>query len=510
MTLSVENPFANFGTIVSGVQFIGRKERLRDIEQRVISPIDGGNLAIIGNPRIGKSSLAYHAIMDRKNELLHKSILPIWINLATHETPIEFFRALARSSRDILDDLDKLKSPLREAATDALQPHITWQETTQYTQRFFELIRREGMRILFVLDEFDHARNLFRGHVTSFQGLRELSYRPEWRVTFITISRRSIRDIETQTQAISTLDGIFDKLYLSTFNSEDLQEYVQRLTNTGIVIDTQIVERISFYAGGHPYLLAMLGYDMIENFRKQQTIDIEMAAHQRNEALISFYDQLIAPLHEGFHLDKLLQVLFGPNVGIKQTEINEFLHYGLIKKGIDGVYLAFSQHFQSYLSLIDREVELWSIWREAEKALRLVIAQTLQQKYGDSWFDQLDKLYPRFALDENNKNLFQRCRENQQKDIQNWGDRASTNLLDYTYSKELFDIISKEWSNASFKTIFGKDANYWQQRGQLLGKVRNPLAHNRDEAISDHERHIAEGYCKEILETLRRYRETTA
>jgi AAA ATPase domain/Swt1-like HEPN len=507
MSLSVENPFASFGTIVSGTQFIGRKERLRDIEQRVISPTDGGNLAIIGNPRIGKSSLAYHAIMERKKELLQKSILPIWINLATYETPIEFFRALARASRDILDDLDKLRSPLREAAADALQGNITWQETTQYTQRFFELIRREGMRILVVLDEFDHARNLFKGHVAGFQGLRELSYRPEWRVTFITISRRSIRDIETQTRAISTLDGIFDKLYLSTFNSEDLDEYFQRLTDTGFLIDESIVEKMSFYAGGHPYLLAMLGYDMIENFRKQQTLDIEMVTHQRNEALIGFYEQLIALLREDSHLDKLLQIVFGPGIDIKQADINEFLHYGLIKKGIDGVYLAYSKHFQSYLSLIDRGVELWSIWRETEKALRVIIAQTLLQKYGDDWFAKLEKLYPRFSFDDNNKNLFQRCREAQQKDIQNWGNRASTNLLDYTYSKELFDIITKEWNNASFKLIFGKDTGYWQQRGQLLGKVRNPLAHNRDEAISEHERHIAEGYCKEILETLRQYRD---
>jgi len=90
---------------------------------------------------------------------------------------------------------------------------------------------------LFILDEFDHARHLFKGDISGFQGLRELSYRPEWRVTFITTSRRSLRDIELQTRAISTFDLIFHKHYLGMFNESDTQEYFARLSSVGIEIN---------------------------------------------------------------------------------------------------------------------------------------------------------------------------------------------------------------------------------------------------------------------------------
>ena len=82
--------------------------------------------------------------------------------------------------------------------------------------------------------------------------------------------------------------------------------------------------------------------------------------------------------------------------------------------------------------------------------------------------------------------------------------RASCNLLDYTYPHDLFDIILSraEW-NRVFKSIFGHDDQYWRVRGRFLAKVRNSLAHNRDESLYEHERQIAEAYCKEILTVLK-------
>jgi hypothetical protein len=72
--------------------------------------------------------------------------------------------------------------------------------------------------------------------------------------------------------------------------------------------------------------------------------------------------------------------------------------------------------------------------------------------------------------------------------------------LDSSDPKDLFDIIFTEWD--AFKAVFGKDKEYWSQRSQLLTKIRNPLAHNRDEAIAEYERRIAQGYCMEIRSLL--------
>ncbi|HXG19790.1 MAG TPA: Swt1 family HEPN domain-containing protein [Methylomirabilota bacterium] len=145
--------------------------------------------------------------------------------------------------------------------------------------------------------------------------------------------------------------------------------------------------------------------------------------------------------------------------------------------------------------MIERQVDLWPVWRETEIALRNLITAAMLEQYGDQWIDKLEKARP------NLKPIFERCREAQQKEEGSFGSRASRNLIDFTYPQDLFAIIFAEWH--TFKPKLKKDKNYWDQRAQLLTKIRNPLAHNRDEVLYEHERQIAEGYCKEILGLLK-------
>jgi len=346
---------------------------------------------------------------------------------------------------------------------------------------------------LFILDEFDHARHLFKGRISGFQGLRELSYRPEWRVSFITASRRSLRDIELQTKAISTFDLIFHKHYLAMFNEQDLEEYFTRISSVGIEVTPVMKERIDYYCGGHPYLLEMLGYEIIEMFRTQQQVDVDQAAYQIGQSFLDHYDHKVNILNEDGSLNKILQILAGPVIDINQTDLDEFLRYGFIKQTDTG-YVAFSGHFQAYLKLIGRQIDLWPVWRETEIALSNVIADTMLERYGEQWISRLEETHT------NLKPIFAKWREIQQKEVRSFGSRASYNLIDFAYPQDLFAIIFANWN--VFKSIFGKDKNYWGQRAQLLSKVRNPLAHNRDKALYDYERQVAEGYCKEILTIL--------
>jgi len=506
MNLDFENPFADYGNIVTGDRFIGRKDSLQVIANRVTRPQEPGNLAIIGDPRIGKSSLVYKAVIECKSLLTDKRLLPIWINLATYDQPPIFFKSLVTRCVDEFEDLNWLNETIERAANRALQDEVSWSEGYSRIQRFFEKVRQNNIRILFVLDEFDHARFLFKGDISGFQGLRELSYRPEWRVTFITTSRRTIREIELQSQAISTLDGIFHKHYLEMFDNEDFQAYTVRLSSIGISVTREIIDKIEFHCGKHPYLLEMLGYEVVEMFRERQQVDVDVAFQKIGQSFVNHYDSIVHLLQEDDNLGKLLQILFGPVINVKQTDVDEFLRYGFIKLSERGSYTAFSQHFHSFLSLIERETDLWSVWRDTEKNLRILLTSTLQNKYGSDWFDKLEKSHPNLCMDkQSGKNLFQKCREFQQREIKTWDDRASRNLLDFTYPTEIFAIILKEWQ--VFQPIFGKDKAYWDQRSQVISKVRNPLAHNRDDVISDYERQLAEGYCKEILQLINKYLE---
>jgi AAA+ ATPase superfamily predicted ATPase len=411
MNLEIENPFADYGNIVTGDRFIGRKDSLRVIANRVTRPQEPGNLAIIGDPRIGKSSLVYKAVIESKSVLISKRLLPIWINLATYDQPPIFFKSLITRCIDELEDLNWITEAIQRAANHALQDEVSWSEGYTRIQRFFEKIRQSNIRILFILDEFDHARFLFKGDISGFQGLRELSYRPEWRVTFITTSRRTIREIELQSQAISTLDGIFHKHYLSIFNDEDFQAFTDRLNSVGLSFTSEIIDEIEFYCGKHPYLLAMLGYEVVEVFCEQQRVDVNVAFQKIERSFVNHYDSIFYLLQEDGNLGKLLQILFGPVIDVKQTDVDEFLRYGFIRLNKQGTYTAFSEHFHSFLSLIERETDLWNVWRDTEKNLRIVLTSTLQDKYGSDWFSQLEKSHPNLCMDkQSGKNLFQKCR----------------------------------------------------------------------------------------------------
>ena len=494
MYTDYQNPFSDYGTIISKDRFIGRQDSLKVIESRVIRPREPGNLAIIGEPRIGKSSLVYKAIIERREELIAKKYLPIWINLATFDNSSLFFRYLVTSCYDELEELEWLNKFIIRAKERALEDELSWSEGYGRIQRFFQKIRQSEIQILFILDEFDHARLLFKGDISAFQGLRELSYRPEWRVTFITTSRRTIRHIELQTKAISTLDGIFHKHYLGMFEKVGTDAYFSRLSSVGLPINSAIQKQIEFYCGGYPYLLEMLGYEMVEAFHEQQVVEVEKCIQTLERSFLDQYDRMVDLMREDETLHKLLQILFGWAVDVTQTDIDDFLRYGLLKINEQGTYQAFSQHFQTYLKLLEHQIDLKDVLRDMELAMRHLISQKMREKYGNNWLTELEKTNPKV------KPVFDRCRKEQQ----NFRSRTSSlNLLDFTYLRELFDLIflKNEWEN-TFKPLFGKDKQYWNLRRQLLSKIRNSLAHHRDQALDEYERQIAERYCKEILELI--------
>lgn len=378
------------------------------------------------------------------------------------------------------------------------QERHLWTTEFRSIQRFFQAVKQAGYQVLFILDEFDNARNLFHEDFNGFQGLRELSYNPQWRVTFITTSRRTVYDIEMQSKGMSTLAGVFHTHHLSMFSEQEKQEFFRQLASVGISITDELQGKFSSYCGGHPYLLDVLGYRVVEQFKYSDSIDLDYAAQRVEHEFLGHYDQMAARLGEDGRIGQLLQVLFGPVVDVKKSDVNEFLRYGFVRESHNGNYETFSEHFQAYLRLLEREVELWPLWKETEKALRNAVNVNMVEQYGECWVQDLEKSRP------NMKTIFGRCREQQVKEQKTFGSRASRNLLDFTYPQDLFDImLSKaEWKRV-FKSVLGQDENFWRVRGQLLSRVRNPLAHNRDESLYEHDRQLAEAYCWEILDILK-------
>lgn len=492
------NPFADYGRIIHGDRFIGRKIIVNNIENRIIHPNNPGNLAIIGMHRIGKSSLAHKAIIERKDNLTEKGILPIWMGVASYDLSSDFFHALVKRCVREMKRLDWLSDPIQEVADYALDTENSWDEIKD----FFMEVKESGYQMLLILDEFDHTRHLFKGN-TAFQRLRELADYPDYGFSLVLTSRRSIRDVERIAGSTSPFHNIFQVQRLGMFDHEDLAIYFSLFSSIGIQVTNAARERILFYCGSHPYLLEMLGWEIVERFRQnqEQEIDVDTAANAILQSIFEHYDDMIRLLREDGMLNKLLQILFGPVIDVKQIDVTELQNYGLLQPAENGTYTAYSEHFHDYLKLHERSTEfasdLWPIWRNTEKALREVITTIMFAEYGDNWIEELGKGRS------NLKEIFDRCRDAQKKEKQSFGDRASQDLIDFTYPADLFTIICARglWK-PYFEPIFGHTPNYWEHRKQLLAKCRNPLAHNRSEVLQAHELKILEAYCQEILSIL--------
>lgn len=502
MSSEIENPFADYGKIATGSRFIGRKRSIITIEERLFNPEKPGNMAIVGMPLVGKTSLIYQAIMTRKEELIAKRFLPILINLAFYSEPSHFFPSLIAQCREELESLDWLTPTVAREANRVIQSDSSV-SLYQDIQRFFLKLQQECIRIIFILDEFDYAKYLFKGNDMAFGWIRDI---PSFlqNVAFVTVSNRSFLDIVPHKRdGISTYTSSFDIHYLKPFEEDDIQEYVDRLAAIGIPITSVLREKIDFYCGGQPYLLEVLGASLIRQFRNKHSADLTLAAQSINQVFVDYATTLSDLLARDDWLAKLSQIVFGPVVDVQREDIEMLLKYGIIKPnpkallGRNGAYVAFSEFIQSCLTPIEGKGDIWLLIYDTERALRRLISAEMRKKYGEKWLSEIEHIYPR---------LFKHWREKLQNVYMS--DRnVSENLLNSLPLKDIFDIIFADWS--TYRSIFQvqpyKDSAYWRQRAEDVLRMRNPLSHSGTNDALKYERLAAQEAYKEILEAIRTY-----
>lgn len=547
------NPFSAYDAPLTGSPFIGRKAALRVIEQRVLATQEPGNLSIVGLPRIGKTRLAYHAIFERESLPETRAMLPIWINLADYEQPAAFFRALAQKCIEQATHLGWSTNAVQRAAEAVLQEGISWSEIYTRLQRYLQKLRQSQprIRIVCVLDNFDAAAVLFKTDPTYFSSIRGLYENPAWRVTFITLSQRPLREIELLAHGMPTLHAPFQEYDLTPFDTSDMQEYYALLSTAGLTVSNTLTERIEWYAGKHPYLLARLASRLVEMEHENQPANVDEAFQHVEADFRAYYTVAITLVGVP---PTILQHICSDNARnegpsttkdaatAQQASIDILMRYGIIQQRAEG-YEGFSQHFQVYVCEATPEVEdqqedevneefdedwldddwgieleidetkqheqlaledtsgahLWSMWRETECTMRVALAALLQEKYGENWFERLKQLHPTLKT-KDGTTLFDRCRISLEREVKNWGAHAFGSMLEYTSPRDLFALLLAEWE--VFQPVFGEDPMYWRRCSRQLVEVRVLLAHNRDRSLHDFERRRSIAYYRKILALL--------
>lgn len=515
------NPFAEFGTIVTGNNFIGRKNELSTISQRVLGKAYG-NLAIVGLPRIGKSCLAWNCIMERRDELEKENSIPIFFSVATCKSAIAFFRKLASMVDSEIEFIctDERYVKFAKPALNRLLSESEIDDLSSLIKPYFRFIKRLGFKVIAVLDEFDAAQEIFS--TADFQTLRELVYDPDVKICAITTSRKTIEDIEllAKNGGISNLAGVFTMLRLSGYSAADVNEYWDA-RKAAWEVSEEFKEKVVYYSGGHPWLMDMINYKAYSEGQSSESFfenfeDIKIE-------LMEAHDKMIGTLGNEKLLDPAIQLVVGPMADVDTKQEEKLLKYGFIRKvsvhekeaAMGGflvgptwesnttAYCCFSDY--ATLDLYRRyyaNVPYNSLWSDTENLLRSIIKEYLSENFSEDWTEEMkNKLstnppFPAFNVQKWEINL-----ANLQKNAQNMQNRFPTSaihhLVDYTLTSQIFTMFIKvDWDWYS-RRIFKGQREDWFKKFDFLTNLRDPIAHNNPMDLEE-DKHIASEYCKEI------------
>ena len=517
-TESLNNPFADFGSIVYGQRFVGRKKALDKISQRVLGE-NYGNLAIMGLPRIGKSSLVWQGIMTKKEDLQKKKIVPVFFQTGNCRDAKNFFVQIILSLHDEMqmtfDDekYEKFASPIikdiHSLDDDSFQFIIT---------KYFKVVKRLGYRPLYILDEFDSVQKIF--DVAEFQLLRALSYEPDTKICLVTCSRKTIQEIEAKNGAISNFYGTFMDLRLGMFDNDDMNAYWNRMVPY-CDFTSAYKDKVEYYVGRHPYLL-----DLFNDYcYRTSTFNLDDNSNDFvAEIRLELWNQLksiINTLEYENIFDKAIQLILGPVYNVTKIDEEKLLKYEFIRiidneqkmnilgrlvgaQIVQGSYVCFSDYYtllldQNYIANVD----YWPLWRDTEKKMRELIKIYIRNtfspadweteivakigsndKFTDSkWMEQFNRLKATRDID---RKLFP---------------NASPDLIDYTLTGDLYKVfMAKAWD--WFGNVFPGQKKDWAPKFECLAVVRNPMAHNNSEFISQEQILKATEYCNEIIRTI--------
>ena len=477
-----DNPFSGRGAPVSGSRLVGRQALLDRLAMRIRSE---AHCSLVGLPRMGKTSIAREVLrhLDRADI----GFVGGHMTLDAISGPIQAYaRVLYETSIDGTDDLSVLRTNDHDEAYENFLKALRGR-------------RRLGRKSVIVVDEMDAiVRDDFPDKELFLSRIREVANdRDRYGMTFIFVSRRSLDMIQKAIPG-STLPGLCEVIYLQPLERDDLIELAAR---SPVSVDDSGGEALWQLTGGHPFLAEVVMCEAVENGESRiNDKSIESAQHAQSHEFTNQYRQLASLLsHEGM-FEALCELTVGPQWrSISPHTVSLLKHYGLLRSidTVAGGVECMSQHFKDYLALLTRTTPSWVLLGDTERQLRYLIQDRMIETYGEDWFEELRRRYPRMS-DALEKLVQQRVREKRV-----FGDAASDLILDYAYIADLKDLIFSEWEK--YRPILGGAKADWERRFQDITKVRNPMAHHRPipaDVLQD-----AERSCKTLLNRLSGKRE---
>ena len=329
-----ENPFSDYGNLVTGNRFIGREKEIRQIHNRVLSD-NSGNLSVVGIPRIGKSSLVWNALISSKDDLLEEKKAVIEINVGSIDNSRDLFKAMASEVLDTIEEfIEKGQFAFLKQTFQNFSEDISNYEYRSNLYKFLKRTKKTNFQVIYIFEEFDKGGDFLS--LSDFQALREIGTRPEYNVRYVTISRRTIQELEAKNGALSRFYAIFDYLNLSVFSDEDVKKYWTRLEDYNITVSDDYISKSYSLVGKHPFLLDVVNYQVFNHFVSNTNCNdlydlLNDLFSGDNLNLLYHFDEIIDLMKDENLESKLFQSLVGPVFDLDIKSVEKLIKFGIIK-----------------------------------------------------------------------------------------------------------------------------------------------------------------------------------
>lgn len=321
MTITRANPYVGFGTVVQPPRLAGRHAELDKIVRRVEGA--AGSVALVGEPKVGKSSLAEEVLRRVRDR--DDGTIAVIIDLSAAGADADLFEVL-REELPLANCEGRGQSAGRQAYGDV--------------KRSLELDAAAGRRYLVLLDEFDAVRS-YRDANTSVRRLREIVSRPaKYGLGLVMTSRRRISQIEFQIPNLSTLVGVCTTVFVGPLDPAGIDEMIGRHWPDGLDVASR--GKLDAVAGGHPYLMEALLFEMADGATADEAIGAA------GELVRWQFGRLVALLAEDGVLEAARALARGDAVG-PSDELEILLAYGIAARDRDGDPVLWSAAFRDHL-----------------------------------------------------------------------------------------------------------------------------------------------------------------
>lgn len=509
------NPFSLYGSMATGSRFLGRDHEVEQLRDRLLTDPSGfASVAVVGLPRIGKSSLVKRAILDAPRDLLvERKAVVVTITVSTV--------GAGKADQLLLHVLDEIVREVSEPATDGIPgfpqdqlARIAGDRTQPFSclRRVLTALRRENYRVICILEEFDTIRNIFRNETHRFNQLRELASYPAYSMGMVFVSKRPL-------QTLGHAAGQPNNYWTNTLHEVPIRgidgvlDTMLARADGGIQLGSEVRTDLESLTRDHPYLTELCLYHLweisqggrpctVDDYRIacrdplrkywEQVHDILATSRVSTSALST--ETLEGDNPEGSYMHKYLQMSLGPMIDVSTEDRVALQNYGiLIRSPAKGPLVSFSSGFEEFADrVIERRAPLWAWWSDCERAVRSCSLQLLRRSYGSSWEDELHKFQSKDVEDARDRHREER------------GNRETESLLDFFSTRALFRVLTSRWEQVGGKFLPG-DADDWKPTFSFLSGIRNLPAHSRDHALTAEERGRAILASSEILRYCRKY-----